>query len=126
MARDSNRQDRVADLLKKELALLIQSEIRDPRIGMVSVTGVKVSRDMAYADIYITILAKSEGEESAEGVVVLNRASGYLRSLLAKNVNLRTTPKLKFIYDESIARGQYLSSLIDEAISLDRNSHSSE
>ena len=126
MARVSNRLDKINDLLKRELALLIQNEVRDPRVGMVSITEVRVSRDLAYADVYFTALGKDTAAEVRESQEALSRASGYLRSLLAKNVNLRTTPKLKFIYDDSISRGQHLSSLIDEAVARDRNSHASD
>ncbi len=120
MPKPSNRKDKVADLLKKELALLIQAEIRDPRVGMVSVTGAKVSRDMAYAEVFVTILGKNKTEEIEQSLEALNSASGYLRSLLAKSANLRTTPKLTFTYDDSIVRGQYLSNLIDEALASDK------
>lgn len=120
MPRPTNRTDKVADLLKKELALLIQTEIRDPRVGMVSVTDARVSRDLSHADIRVTVLGKSSPEELDECIAALNSASGYLRSLLAKNVNMRTTPKLTFKYDDSISRGQYLSDLIDQAIARDR------
>lgn len=120
MPRPTNRTDKVADLLKKELALLIQTEIRDPRVGMVSVTDARVSRDLSHADIRVTVLGKNSPEELDECIAALNSASGYLRSLLAKNVNMRTTPKLTFKYDDSISRGQYLSDLIDQAIARDR------
>lgn len=120
MARVSNRLDRINDLLKRELALLLQNELRDPRVGMVSVTEVKVSRDLAFADVFVTFMGKSSREEAEDNLEALNRASGFLRSLLARNINLRTTPRLKFIYDDSITRGQYLSGLIDEAIAQDK------
>lgn len=116
----SNRLNKIADLLKREVALLIQNEIRDPRVGLASVTSVTVSRDLAYAEIFITLMGKSNAEEAKEGIAALNKAGGFLRSLLAKNINLRTTPKLKFTYDDSVARGQYLSSLIDEALAKDK------
>jgi ribosome-binding factor A len=124
MPRTSNRLNKISDLLKKEVALLIQTEIRDPRVGMASVTSVKVSRDLAYAEIFLTLLGKSTAEEAEEGIAALNKANGYLRNLLAKNINLRTTPKLKFTYDDSVVRGQYLSGLIDEALAQDRIAHS--
>ena len=110
MPRTSNRKDKIVDLLKKELALLIQTEIRDPRVGMVSVTAAKVSRD----------LGKNTDEEIAESLHALNSASGYLRSLLAKSVNLRNTPKLTFNYDDSAVRGMHLSQLIDKAVASDK------
>jgi ribosome-binding factor A len=123
----SPRLQRVADQVQRELATLIQKEVKDPRLGMVSVTGVEVSRDMAYADVYVTALIgqrddleQESMEKRAATVSVLNNAAGFLRSLLAKELSLRTTPKLRFHYDESISRGRYLSSLIDDAIDSDR------
>tara|TARA_R110000772_G_scaffold103309_3_gene204277 strand:+ start:720 stop:1127 length:408 start_codon:yes stop_codon:yes gene_type:complete len=119
MPRPTNRKDKITDLLKKELALLIQAEIRDPRVGMVSVTGAKVSRDLAYAEVFVTVLGKTSADDVAESLEALNRAAGYLRSLLAKSANLRNTPKLHFSYDDSLNRGRYLSDLIDAAIASD-------
>jgi len=123
MSRVSTRVDKVADLLKKEIALLIQSEVRDPRVGMASVTGVKVSKDLAHASVYVTLLGKSNAEEAQEGIEALNKASGFLRSMLAKEVSMRITPKLKFIYDDTLAKGQHLTSLIDEALARDERDH---
>ncbi len=123
MSRVSTRVDKVADLLKKEVALLIQSEVRDPRVGMASVTGVKVSKDLAHASVYVTLLGKSNAEEAQEGIEALNKASGFLRSMLAKEASMRTTPKLKFIYDDTLAKGQHLTSLIDEALARDERDH---
>lgn len=123
MARASNRTDKVSDLLKKEIALLIQKEVRDPRVGMASVTSVKVSKDLGYASVYVTLLGKSNEEEAKEGIEALNKASGFLRSMLAKSVSMRTTPKLKFIYDDTLVKGQELTSLIDEALARDERDH---
>ncbi|MEK9648530.1 MAG: 30S ribosome-binding factor RbfA [Gammaproteobacteria bacterium] len=123
MSRVSTRVDKVADLLKKEVALLIQSEVRDPRVGMASVTGVKVSKDLAHAMVYVTLLGKSNAEEAQEGIEALNKASGFLRSMLAKEVSMRITPKLKFIYDDTLVKGQHLTSLIDEALARDERDH---
>lgn len=137
MANVSPRLQRVADQIQRELALLIQLEVNDPRVGMVSVTGVKVSRDLAHADVYVTVMGSVDGVsglapgvtldkagaldklEVEESLKALNAASGYLRSLLAKRTTLRTTPKLIFHYDQSVSRGQYLSSLIDRALAAD-------
>lgn len=123
MARVSNRVGRIADLLKKEIALLIQNEVRDPRVGMASVTGVKVSKDLSHASIYITMLGKTGADDAADGIAALNKAAGFLRSMLAKEVNMRTIPALKFIYDDSLVRGQYMTSLIDEALARDERDH---
>lgn len=135
----SPRLQRVADQIQRELAMLIQLEVNDPRIGMVSVTGIDLSRDLAHANVYVTVMNSVHGEgsesnsgdaageldklEITENIKTLNRAAGYLRSLLAKRLKLRTTPKLQFHYDNSVTRGQRLSSLIDEAIAADRDQH---
>jgi ribosome-binding factor A len=123
MARISKRADKVADLLKREIALMIQNEVRDPRVGMASVTGVRVSKDLGYANVYVTFLGKDSAIEAGEGVAALNKAAGFLRTLLAKSISLRTTPRLKFIYDDTLVRGQYLTGLIDEALASDERDH---
>lgn len=115
MPRTSNRLERINDQVKQELALLIREELRDPRLGMVSVIDARVSRDLAHAEIYVTVL----GAEAQDATAALNHASGYLRSLLAKRLNLRSTPKLRFIYDASVEHGRKLSALIDHARALD-------
>jgi ribosome-binding factor A len=118
--REFKRTDRVADQLQKELAVLIQREVKDPRLGMVTVSGVDVSRDLGYADVYITLLGEQTPERIKENLQVLKRAAGFLRSQIAKRVKLRHVPELRFHYDESVVRGQHLSSLIDEAVESDR------
>jgi len=80
MRKVSNRLDKIGDAIRQELARLLQTELRDPRVGMASVTGVEVSRDLAHADIYVTIL----GAEPKVALDVLNKAGGFLRTLLAK------------------------------------------
>jgi ribosome-binding factor A len=119
MPKTSNRLGRIGDEICQELARLIRGELRDPRLGMVSVVGARVSRDLSHADIYVTVL----GTEVKDSVAALNHASGLLRSLLAKNINLRTTPRLRFIYDETVERGRMLSALIDEAVAQDAANH---
>ncbi|MYL24864.1 30S ribosome-binding factor RbfA [Vreelandella massiliensis] len=119
--REFKRTDRVADQLQKELAVLIQREVKDPRLGMVTVSGVDVSRDLGYADVYITLLGEQAPERIKENLQVLKRAAGFLRSQIAKRVKLRHVPELRFHYDESVVRGQQLSSLIDEAVASDRD-----
>ncbi|MBU2710582.1 30S ribosome-binding factor RbfA [Zooshikella harenae] len=123
MAKEFSRTQRIADQIQKELAVLIQLEIKDPRLGMVTVSSVEVSRDLAYANIYVTFLGKEDQVSNDEQVAVLNKAAGFLRSMLAKRLIARTTPQLRFSFDESIQRGQYLSKLIDDAVSKDRNHH---
>jgi ribosome-binding factor A len=126
MAREFTRADRVADAVKRILASLIQQEIGDPRVGMVNVNDVVVSRDLAIAKAYITFIGRDDDAQCAEGTVVLNKAAGYLRTLLAKKLSLRTTPKLQFFYDKTPIRGQALSSLIDRALSEDKSRASSD
>ena len=118
--REFKRTDRVADQLQKELAVLIQREVKDPRLGMVTVSGATVSRDLGYADIYVTLLGEQDPERIKENLQVLKRAAGLLRSQIAQRIKLRHVPELRFHFDESVVRGQHLSSLIDEAVSSDR------
>ncbi len=120
MAREYSRTQRVADFLKQELASLIQMEVRDPRVGMVSITDVEVSRDLSHAKVFLTVLGKETEQEAEESVGVLNNAAGFLRTQLSKMSNARTTPRLRFYFDSSVGRGQYLSNLIDKAVSADK------
>lgn len=120
MAREFKRTSRVGDFIKQELASLIQRELRDPRIGMVSVTGVEVSRDLAHASVFVTVLGKDSAADAAESIAALNHAAGFLRTQIAKISNARTTPKLRFVFDASIGRGARMSKLIDDAVQADR------
>ena len=119
--KEFSRTARIADFLKRELGSLIQLELRDPRIGMVSVTDAEVSRDLSHAKIFVTVMGKDNAEEAAESLAALNKAAGFLRSHVAKVNNARTTPQLRFFYDSSIDRGQRLSSLIQQAVDSDRS-----
>lgn len=112
---DSSRRQRVADQIQKELAGLIQREMKDPRLGMVTVSAVDVSRDLAYADVFITILGKDDAQERKQTLDILGRGAGFLRGKLARAMKLRIVPALRFRYDESIERGARLSNLIDDA-----------
>jgi len=123
MAREFARTDRIADAIKRLLATFIQQEIRDPRVGMVNINDVDVTRDLAIAKVYVTFIGKDHDDLCEESTMVLNKASGFLRSLLAKEMDLRTTPKLIFVYDKTAIKGQALSSLIDRAVSEDESRH---
>lgn len=105
------RTDRIAQLLQRKLALLIQQEIKDPRLsGFITVSAAVVSKDLAHAKIYFTVF-------NCDPVVagsVLSSAAGYLRSLLAKSLTFRTVPQLHFVYDTSVEYGARLSRLIDQ------------
>lgn len=110
MKRAQGRPQRVGDLIQRELSELVARELRDPRVGMVTLTAVDVSPDMSHAKVLFTLLDKERLEEVQEG---LRRAAGFLRSQLAKRVKLYSIPELRFEYDESIERADRLSQLID-------------
>lgn len=113
MAREFSRARRVGEQIQRELAELIRDEVRDPRVGSVTVSEVQVSRDFAHAKVMVTVLGAS-AEDSADAVEALNHAAGFLRSQLARRVRLRQVPALEFRYDETFDRGARLSRLIDE------------
>jgi ribosome-binding factor A len=123
MPREFSRTERVADYLMRELAQLLQQEMRDPRVGMVSVNDVEVSRDMAHAKVYVTFMDVDSQQDAEQRVAVLNRAAGFLRSEVARDARMRTTPRLRFLFDGSVDRGRHLSSLIDRAVAEDRARH---
>ena len=120
MPRESSRGRKIGDLIQRELAVLIQREVKDPRIGMVTVNEATVSRDLAFADVYFTVLP-AENVEVVEQV--LNQASGFLRTQLSKTLNTRTTPRLRFHYDSTIENGVRISKAIDDALADDGNRH---
>ena len=107
------RPKKVADLVQRELSELIRLELRDPRVGMVTITSVDVSPDLSHAKVFVTLLQKEKLQETLQG---LQRAAGFLRSQLAHRMKMYTTPELRFVYDESVERGDRLSQLIDSVI----------
>ena len=112
-----SRDLKVADFIRDELARIIQLEMRDPRVGsFVSVNDAKVSRDLSFADIYVSSLQADDEGARTELIKVLNGASGYFRSTLAKRHKMRTTPKLRFHYDHLVEQGPRLEKLIDTAM----------
>ena len=119
MAKEFSRSDRVADAIQRILATTIRQEVRDPRVGMVNVNDVTVTRDMAYAKVYVTFVGRDSDTESREAAGALNHAAGFLRGIVAKELDIRITPKLRFIYDKTSVEGQKLSNLIDKAIAED-------
>ncbi|MAR93325.1 MAG: 30S ribosome-binding factor RbfA [Pseudomonadota bacterium] len=122
-ARGYNRTDRIADQIQRDLAVLLQREIKDPRIGMVTINSVQVSRDLAYADVYVTFMGRDESQEVEESLAVLEHAGGFLRSLLAKSIKLRVMPRLRFHYDSTVVEGPRMSRLIDAAVADDEARH---
>lgn len=119
MPKDFPRTRRVGEQLQRELAQLIRDEVRDPRVGLVTVSGVDVTRDLAHAKVYVATLGAG-AEASDATVTALNSAAGFLRKLLSQRLRLRTVPALHFHYDESFDRGARLSKLIDDAVARDR------
>lgn len=120
MPREFKRSQRVADFVQQELAQLIQHNIRDPRIGMVDVTGVEVTRDLSYAKVFVTFPGKQEDAEIGPAVEALNHAAGFLRTQLARHSAMRSTPRLRFEFDVSIRRGSELTKLIDSVVERDK------
>jgi len=110
---NSGRPQKLGDLIQRELSELVQRELRDPRIGMITLTGVDVSPDLSHAKVFYTTLDPAHVDDAGKG---LKRAAGFLRSQLAKRIKLYTTPELRFEYDESVERGDRLSRLIDAAL----------
>jgi ribosome-binding factor A len=113
---------RIGDQIQKELADLIRLEVKDPRVGMVTITSVEVSFDYAQAKVFFTTLADRDSLE--ECLKALNHAAGFLRNQLFHRLKLRVVPQLHFIYDESVERGIRLSSLIDEAVASEHHDDS--
>jgi ribosome-binding factor A len=117
MPKEFKRTDRLGELLQRELAVLIQKEIKDPRLGLVTVNAVQVTRDLAYAKVYVTFLV--DDNQIPENLEILNNAASFLRTVLAKQIKVRTIPQLQFVYDASVREGSKLSSLIDAVIAKD-------
>ena len=119
MVKDTNRTRRVAELIRRELAVLIPRELDDPHAHQITLTGAEVSRDLSSARIYFSLL--SGASEAKHVVKSLNRAAGFLRHALMGRVTLRTVPALRFYFDESIERGAKIDALIEMAISEDKD-----
>jgi ribosome-binding factor A len=113
----SQRAQRIGDQLQRELADLLANEVKDPRVGRVTVTHVEVSADYSHATVYFSHLAGKA--HASEAVAALARTAGFLRSALAHRLDLYSVPQLHFAYDDSIESGMRLSSLIDEAVAED-------
>ena len=123
MSREFKRSDRVSQELKKEVAVILQREVKYPRIGMVTVSDVEVSRDLAYAKIFVTFLFDNDQEAINQGMKGLEKASPYIRSLVGKAMRLRIVPELRFIYDESLVEGMRMSNLVSNVIREDEAKH---
>ena len=123
MAREFSRADRVAQELQKEIAVILQREVKDPRIGMVTVSDVEISRDLAYAKVFVTFLFDRDPDAVKAGLQGLEKATPYIRSLLGKAMRLRIVPELKFMYDQSLVEGMRMSNLVTQTIRNDEARH---
>ena len=122
--RSFGREERVAELIRKELTALIRLKMRDPRIEVqnVIVNDVRVAGDLSNADVFIRVLDIDQTVDREELVQVLQRAAGFLRSELAKRHSMRTTPALKFHYDDVEDEGSHIDALIDQAMARETSS----
>ena len=114
MPKGPARSLRVADQIQRELAEIIRTELKDPRVAMITLTGVEVTNDYSHAKVFYTLMGNAE--QRAETEAGLNKANGFLRSQIARRIKLHSTPQLHFVYDASVERGFELSRLIDAAV----------
>ncbi len=115
MAREFGRSDRVAQQVQREIAMILQREIKDPRVGMVTVSDVELTKDLQHAKIFVTFFLNQD-ENVETGVKILNDASGYIRSLLGKAMKLRVVPEIRFFYDQTLVEGMRISNLVSNTI----------
>ncbi|MGB0723442.1 MAG: 30S ribosome-binding factor RbfA [Gammaproteobacteria bacterium] len=118
MPNEYSRADRLGGQLRRDLAELIRDEVRDPRVGMVSITEIRVSRDLAHARVFITRIGDAAEREPA--VAALNHAAGFLRRELGQRLRIRVIPHLRFEYDDVVEGGMHMENLIAKAVQSDR------
>lgn len=120
MPKEFSRLDRIGDQIQRELAQMIMREVKDPRLGMVTINAVRVSKDLGYADIYISLLSTEDlTEESGEvqdSLTVLRKASGFLRGQLGKSMKIRVIPQLRFHFDTLVGQSRRMDALINQAV----------
>ncbi|MFZ4833914.1 30S ribosome-binding factor RbfA [Rouxiella sp. Mn2063] len=124
MAKEFSRTQRVSQEMQKEIAIILQREVKDPRVGMATVSGVEVSRDLAYAKVFVTFLdvLSSEPQDPdrvKNGIKALQDASGFIRTLIGKAMRLRVVPELTFAYDNSLVEGMRMSNLVTNVVKND-------
>ena len=121
MPKEYSRSQRVVEQIRRELAELIRLEVKDPRVGFITLTDVEITPDYAHAKVYFTSMTgEADVPEILQG---LRRASGFLRRELGRRVRIHTTPELHFHYDRSVEQGSRLSKLIDEVVREDESRH---
>jgi ribosome-binding factor A len=120
MSHEFARAERIGAEMRRLLAVLVHDELRDPRVGMVTIQEVRVSRDLAHAKVYYTCLDEAKATETGR---ILGQSAGFLRRRLGQLMKVRTIPELDFTFDRSVAEGNRLSALIDRAVAEDRARH---
>ena len=123
MPREFSRAERLGDAIQRELAHAIRHEMRDPRLGMVSVNAVRVSRDLSSAKVFVTFVDNPKNAEPAERVAVLSGAAGFLRTSISREIRMRSLPQLRFHFDETVYKALEISHRIDKAIRSDAENH---
>lgn len=122
MQRDFSRTERVAQQVQQEIAMILQRDFKDPRVGWVTVSAVEVSKDLAYVTVFVTLLGQEDQEDKVqETIAILNNAKGFFRSELGKRMRLRIVPEVKFEYDNSLVTGIEMSRKVDAAINKDKD-----
>ena len=122
MPREFSRSQRMAEQLRRELAEIVRDEIKDPRLGFVSFTEVRMSRDLSHAVVYCSVFnaAQDGSAQEKDSIDILNRAVGVIRKQIARRIKARIVPTLKFVIDDSVSRGAAMDDLINEAIRSDK------
>jgi len=119
MAKEFSRTQRVSQQLQKEIAMILQREVRDSRLGMVTISDVEVSRDLSYAKVFVTFLCV--GEQTPESsLAALREHEVSIRMMLGKRIRLRLTPEVKFFYDSTLVEGMRMSNLVTDTVAKDK------
>ncbi|MAD75322.1 MAG: ribosome-binding factor A [Rheinheimera sp.] len=112
MAKEFSRVDRLSQHIKKEMAVILQREIKDPRLhSMITVSDVEVSRDLSHAKVFVTFLGMDDSKVE-DNLKILNDAAGYVRSLIGKRIQTRIVPHIRFAFDQSLNEGIRMASLV--------------
>lgn len=136
MPREFSRSQRMAEQLRRELAEIVRDEIKDPRLGLISFTEVRMSRDLSHAVVYCSVFKSDKNDpdpsgsdqegliqdrqnQQLESIEILNRAVGFIRKEIARRIQARIVPTLKFTIDDSVTRGEAMDDLINKAIQKD-------
>lgn len=119
MPKEFDRSERVAQMVNRHLAVILRSEVKDPRVSDLTITDVEVTKDLRQATVFVTSMA-DEAFDIDDTMAAVDRANGFLRRILAREIDMRHCPNLIFVYDNSIAHGAKMSALIDKALNSDK------